>query len=223
MTPLPTPATCGLLPAPRPIKKPTAPAPARVVMVRTAWSVWPHAIRVSTSEAQSLLNLEGRINVCRTEHQKLPALAYESQELLALSSFVAEQSRGMMTQVSISGGAEPWFQAGEDYFFQRRGQLNLACHQCHDQSWGEMLRGDRLSQGQPNAFLPIDWSGSRWALCIDGCKTARLGSEPNLKPWALAPISGWNSTWCGVREVWLWNHPGCADKTEKGKVRGCPR
>ena len=174
-------------------------------------------------EAQSLLNLEGRINACRTEHQKLPALAYESQELLALTSFVAEQSRGMMTQVSISGGAEPWFQAGEDYFFQRRGQLNLACHQCHDQSWGECCGVIGLAKASLMPSLPIDWSGSRWALCIDDCKTARLGSEPNLKPWALAPISGWNSTWCGVREVWLWNHPGCADKTEKGKVRGLPR
>ena len=57
--------------------------------------------------AQTLLNLEGRINVCRTEHQKLPALVYESQELLALSSYVAEQSRGMMTQVSISGRSAP--------------------------------------------------------------------------------------------------------------------
>jgi sulfur-oxidizing protein SoxA len=102
--------------------------------------------------AQTLLNLEGRINACRTEHQELPALAYESQELLALSSYVAEQSRGMMTQVSVSAEAAPWFRAGESYFFQRRGQLNLACQQCHDQSWGKMLRGDRLSQGQPNAF-----------------------------------------------------------------------
>lgn len=109
--------------------------------------------------AQTLLNLEGRINVCRTEHQKLPALVYESQELLALSSYVAEQSRGMMTQVSISGRSAPWFRAGQDYFAQRRGQLNLACRQCHDQSWGKMLRGDRLSQGQPNAFpaYRLEW------------------------------------------------------------------
>jgi sulfur-oxidizing protein SoxA len=109
--------------------------------------------------AQTLLNLEGRINACRTEHQKLTALAYESQELLALTSYVAEQSRGMMTQVSVSADAAPWFQAGEAYFLQRRGQLNLACQQCHDQSWGKMLRGDRLSQGQPNAFpaYRLEW------------------------------------------------------------------
>lgn len=109
--------------------------------------------------AQTLLNVEGRINACRTEHQELPALAYESQELLALSSYVAEQSRDMTSQISLSVEAAPWFQAGEAYFFQRRGQLNLACHQCHDQSWGKMLRGDRLSQGQPNAFpaYRLEW------------------------------------------------------------------
>jgi sulfur-oxidizing protein SoxA len=50
--------------------------------------------------AQTLLNLEGRINACRTEHQKLPALAYESQELLALTSYVAEQSRSAQSRLS---------------------------------------------------------------------------------------------------------------------------
>ncbi len=110
-------------------------------------------------EAQTLLNLEGRINACRTKHQELSALAYESEELLALSSYVAEQSRGLRTQVNVSAEAAPWLEAGEAYFFQRRGQLNLACHQCHDQSWGKMLRGDRLSQGQPNAFpaYRLEW------------------------------------------------------------------
>ena len=139
-------------------------------------------------KAQTLLNLEGRINVCRTEHQKLPALAYESQELLALSSFVAEQSRGMRTQVSVTGGAQPWFRAGEDYFFQRRGQLNLACQQCHDQSWGRCCGATGSAKASRMLFLLIDWSGRRWVRCIDGCKTARPGSEPSLKPWARKPI-----------------------------------
>jgi sulfur-oxidizing protein SoxA len=110
-------------------------------------------------KAGTLLNLEGRINRCRTEHQQLPALALESEPLLALSSFVTEQSKGMATQVQIDGAAEPWFQQGQDYFFQRRGQLNLACHQCHDESWGKKLRGDRISQGQPNGFpaYRLEW------------------------------------------------------------------
>ena len=36
-----------------------------------------------------------RINICRTEQQKAPALAFEGRELLALTTFVARQSRGM--------------------------------------------------------------------------------------------------------------------------------
>lgn len=109
--------------------------------------------------AGTLLNIEGRINLCRTKHQQLPELAYESDELLALSSFVSEQSRGMRTQVQIDGNAAPWFAAGQDYYFARRGQFNLACNQCHDQSWGSMLRGDQISQGQPNGFpaYRLEW------------------------------------------------------------------
>ena len=173
--------------------------------------------------ALTLLNLEGRINVCRTEHQKLPALVYESQELLALSSFVAEQSRGMRTQVSVtegrsrgSGRAKTIFSSGAVSSIWPASNVTISLG-------GRCCGAIGSAKRQPNAFPAYRLECRRWVRCIDDCKTARLGSEPNLKPWALAPISGWNSTWCGVREVWLWNHPGCADKTEKGKVRGLPR
>src|SRR5579864_287270 len=41
------------------------------------------------------VDLEGRINLCRARHQEASPLAYESRELLALSAFIAQQSRGM--------------------------------------------------------------------------------------------------------------------------------
>ena len=41
------------------------------------------------------IDLEQRINVCRTEHQGARLLPYESQEMLALTAFVAHQSRGL--------------------------------------------------------------------------------------------------------------------------------
>ena len=138
---------------------------------------------------KTLINLEGRINQCRTKHQQLPALAAESQALLSLSSFVAEQSQGMATSVSITGDAEPWFEQGKRYFSQRRGQLNLACHQCHDESWGKMLRGDQVSQGQPNGFpaYRLEWQGlgslhRRLQDCESGVRaqTQELGSDAYL-------------------------------------------
>jgi L-cysteine S-thiosulfotransferase len=106
-----------------------------------------------------LLNLEGRINQCRIRHQSLPALDYESDDLLALTAFVASQSAGMPVSVFTDGAAATHYQNGRDYFFTRRGQFNLSCHQCHDQNWGKRLRGDTISQGHGNGFpaYRLEW------------------------------------------------------------------
>ena len=112
-------------------------------------------------ESGRLLNLEGRINRCRERHQHLPALAYETEQLLALTAYVAHLSSGAPYAVSIDGAARPSFENGRRYFFQRKGQLNLACNQCHDDHWGGMLRGDRISQGHGNAYpaYRLEWQG----------------------------------------------------------------
>jgi sulfur-oxidizing protein SoxA len=109
-----------------------------------------------SADVGTLLNLEGRINQCRVRYQRQAAFEYESDALLSLAAHVANQSRGLPIQVSIDGQARQFFDAGRQYFFRRRGQLNLACSQCHDDNWGRMLRGDRISQGHPNA-----WPGYR--------------------------------------------------------------
>ncbi len=119
------------------------------------------AVRYPLYDADSggLLNLEGRINHCRTERQRLPALAYESEALLALTALVAHQSRGLPIDVDINGPARPFFEEGREYFYTRRGQMNLACHHCHELNAGRYLRGDRLSQGQPSGYpiYRLDW------------------------------------------------------------------
>ena len=139
-------------------------------------------------KAQTLLNLEGRINVCRTEHQKLPALAYESQELLALSSFVAEQSRGMRTQVSVTGGRSRG-SGREKTIFSSGAVSSIWPASSNAISLGGRCCGATGSaKASRMLFLLIDWSGRRWVRCIDGCETARPGSEPSLKPWARKPI-----------------------------------
>ena len=106
-----------------------------------------------------LLNLEGRINQCRIRHQTLPALDYESDDLLALTAFVASQSAGMPVSAFADGAAATHYQNGRDYFFTRRGQFNLSCHQCHDENWGKRLRGDTISQGHGNGFpaYRLEW------------------------------------------------------------------
>jgi L-cysteine S-thiosulfotransferase len=109
--------------------------------------------------AGKLLNLEMKINQCRSERQSSSTLAWESRELLGLTAYVAYQSRGLAPRVSIDGAAQPFFEAGRAFFEQRQGQLNLSCGQCHEQNWGRRLRGDTISQGHPTGFpiYRLEW------------------------------------------------------------------
>ena len=110
-------------------------------------------------QSGELVNLEGRINLCRTRHQGLQPLDYESDELLSLTAYVASLARGTPVSVDTSGGAASWYDRGEAYFYTRRGQYNLACTQCHDDNWGKQLRGDTISQGHGTGFpaYRLEW------------------------------------------------------------------
>jgi sulfur-oxidizing protein SoxA len=99
-----------------------------------------------------LINLEQQINRCRTEHLQAQPYPYESGPLLALTTFVNTQSRGLPAEVKVDGPARSFFEAGRLFFYQRRGQLDLACAHCHERYAGERLRGDVISQGQINGF-----------------------------------------------------------------------
>ena len=58
------------------------------------------------------LDLEGRINRCRVEHQGAAPFAWESEDLLALTAFVAYQSRGPPITVPSNAALWPFFDFG---------------------------------------------------------------------------------------------------------------
>jgi sulfur-oxidizing protein SoxA len=99
-----------------------------------------------------LMNLEQRINACREENMQAEPWKWESDELLGMTTFVRHQSEGMPVEVSIDGEAAPYFETGKAFYYQRRGQLNLACANCHENNYGMYLRADMLSQGHTNGF-----------------------------------------------------------------------
>jgi sulfur-oxidizing protein SoxA len=103
-------------------------------------------------QSDKLINLEQQINHCRAERMHASSYPYESEALLALTTFVAFQSRGLPIDVRIDGPAQPFFAAGKVLYEQRRGQLDLACTHCHDRYAGQRLRGDVISQSQINGF-----------------------------------------------------------------------
>ena len=99
-----------------------------------------------------IINLELIINREREQRLGLFPLDYESEELLALTTFITFQSRGMPREIEINDTTAPFFQKGREHYFKKRGQLDLSCNQCHDDRYGMMLRGDKMSQGQTNGF-----------------------------------------------------------------------
>jgi sulfur-oxidizing protein SoxA len=103
------------------------------------------------ADAGRVVNLEQRINLCRGR-QELPALPYESQELLALTAFVSRQSLGLPVSVAIDGPAAQSFANGRAAYDARRGQLDQSCAGCHEANVGARLRGEVISQGQINGF-----------------------------------------------------------------------
>lgn len=127
--------------------------------------------------AARLVNLEGRINLCRTRNQERAPLAYESDELLSLTAFVAHQSRGMPVAVELDAQNQRHFERGQALYHRRLGQMNLACTHCHDRNWGRTLLADTISQGHGNAYpiYRLEWQtlGSlhrRFRSCLYGVR-----------------------------------------------------
>lgn len=135
------------------------------------------------------VNLEQRINICKTERQQAKPFAYESKDLLALTAFVAKQSRGQPITPPDDARLSPFREAGRALFFRRQGQLNLSCNQCHDDNWGKRLAGNLIPQAHPNGYpiYRLEWQsiGSlqrRLRNCITGVRAQpyEFGAPENV-------------------------------------------
>jgi sulfur-oxidizing protein SoxA len=123
------------------------------------------------------VDLEQRINLCRAEQQQATPLAYESHDLLALTAFVAQQSRGVEISAGSERELEPFVAKGGELFMQRQGQLNLACANCHDDNFDKHLAGSAITQAHPTGYpeYRLEWQslGSlqrRLRSCIFGIR-----------------------------------------------------
>jgi sulfur-oxidizing protein SoxA len=105
------------------------------------------------------VNLEQRINICRARHQNASPLSYESRDLLALTAFVAEQSRGMAIAPEQTAELQPFVARGHDFFMKRQGQLNLGCANCHDDNWDRHLAGSAVTQAMATGYplYRLEW------------------------------------------------------------------
>ena len=128
------------------------------------------------------LNLHGRINACRVQHQQAPALAADHADALALTAYLGLQSRGQPLAPPDDARLAPLRSQGELLWQQRLGQLNLACLHCHDQRAGHKLGGAAIPQGHATGYpsYRLEWQGlgslqRRLRGCVVGVRA---------EPWA---------------------------------------
>ncbi len=107
------------------------------------------------------VDLAGRIQQCQSIRQDAAANPRESRPLLALSAYVALQSRSMRIDPSADERLAPARESGRQLFTTRVGQLNLSCAQCHDDNRGKRLGGSLIPQGHSNGYplYRLEWQG----------------------------------------------------------------
>jgi sulfur-oxidizing protein SoxA len=135
-----------------------------------------------------LFDVESRIRQCRATRQGGAALAWESEDLVALSIYVTRQSRGMPVKAAIDGGAAPHFERGRMLYQRRIGQMNLACMHCHELNAGRRLLAETISQGHPTG-----WPGYRLEWQAAGTVQRRLracyfGVRAEMPPYGASDL-----------------------------------
>jgi sulfur-oxidizing protein SoxA len=98
------------------------------------------------TETGQVKTLELEINECRERNGEKP-LKYKKGPIAALSAYMAHTSRGKKVNVVIPDDprAQAAYEAGKEFYYSRRGQLNMSCATCHVTGAGMRLRAELLS------------------------------------------------------------------------------
>lgn len=141
--------------------------------VATRYPAWDEATR-------GPIDLAGRITQCVETRQHAAPPARESQPLLALTAYVAHQSRFLPISRPSDPRLAPALEHGRALYGERRGQLDLSCVQCHDDNAGRRLAGSTIPQAHPNGYplYRLEWQAlGSLQRRLRGCMTG-VRSEP---------------------------------------------
>ena len=98
------------------------------------------------TERGEVVTLELAINECRQANGEEP-LSYKRGAIADISAYMAYTSRGNIIDIKIPDDprALAAYESGKKHFYQKRGQLNMACADCHKFYAGNKARADILS------------------------------------------------------------------------------
>ena len=117
------------------------------------------------TKSDEVVTLEGAINKCRTDNGE-EKLGWKKGKMTHLGAYLTYQSRGNKTNVKVPNDSKAVaaYNRGKKHFYAKRGQLNMACADCHYYYSGSKIRADILSPalGHTTGF-PVyrnKWAGA---------------------------------------------------------------
>jgi len=98
------------------------------------------------TESGEVKTLELEINECRKANGEKP-LKWKKGPIADISAYMAYTSRGNVFNIVIPDDerALAAYERGKRHFYSKRGQMNMACADCHYFYSGNMIRADLLS------------------------------------------------------------------------------
>ncbi|MBZ0070691.1 MAG: sulfur oxidation c-type cytochrome SoxA [Gammaproteobacteria bacterium] len=93
-----------------------------------------------------LVTLEGAINACREANGEKP-YGWKKGPIADVSAYMAYTSRGNEMNIVVPNDPRALanYERGKQHFYAKRGQLNMACADCHVTNAGNYVRADLLS------------------------------------------------------------------------------
>jgi len=116
------------------------------------------------AKRNTVITLELAINDCRAENNEKP-LAYKKGDIAKISAYMTSTSEGSLINMvtPTEGNGLAAYEAGKQYYYTKRGQLNFSCANCHTQNAGRKARSETLSTalGHPTHFpvYRMKWAG----------------------------------------------------------------
>jgi sulfur-oxidizing protein SoxA len=134
---------------------------------------------VYKNRTKEIITLQKRISNCRSTVTD-ESLETDHPDLVALETFVRNRAHGEKVNVQTDGPVAELLKEGEKLFTTRYGLIDMSCQHCHGFYPGQMIRGQKISQGQANGFPAYRLATGEMAnlhLRIQQCLTL-LRAEP---------------------------------------------
>lgn len=100
---------------------------------------------------KKIITLQAQIKKCMSGITD-EKLQMNHPDLIALETFVRNRAVGEPVNVQLDDDSNELLLQGKKLYNTRFGLIDMSCYHCHDLYPGQMIRGQKISQGQGNGF-----------------------------------------------------------------------